>query len=72
MVFVSPAVFDSLIDPEHAWKKSTDKFLESIGARVSNKSNKNRAAVEHTPHDKEVVGSNPAGCWAFFLFSILS
>ena len=25
-----------------------------------------------TPHDKEVVGSYPAGCWAFFLFSILS
>ena len=23
-------------------------------------------AVEHTPHDREVVGSNPAGCWAFF------
>ena len=23
-------------------------------------------AVEHTPHDSEVVGSNPTGCWAFF------
>ena len=45
MVLVSPLDFDSLIDPEHAWKKSTDKFLESIGARVSNKSNKNREAV---------------------------
>ena len=22
-------------------------------------------AVEHTPLDKEAVGSNPAGCWAF-------
>ena len=24
-------------------------------------------AVEHTPHNKEVMGSNPACCWAFFL-----
>ena len=23
-------------------------------------------AVERTPHNQEVVGSNPAGCWAFF------
>ena len=23
-------------------------------------------AVEHTPRDREVVDSNPAGCWAFF------
>ena len=23
--------------------------------------------VEHTPNYQEVVGSNPAGCWAFFL-----
>ena len=23
-------------------------------------------AVERTPHNIEVVGSNPAGCWAFF------
>ena len=22
--------------------------------------------VEHTPRDREVMGSNPAGCWAFF------
>ena len=27
--------------------------------------------VEHTPHDREVVGSYPARCWAFFLFFIL-
>ena len=29
-------------------------------------------AVERMPHDREVVGLNPAGCWAFFLFSIPS
>ena len=29
-------------------------------------------AVERMPRNREVVGSNPAGCWAFFLFSILS
>ena len=23
-------------------------------------------AVEHTPRDREVAGSNPAGCWALF------
>ena len=28
-------------------------------------------AVEHTPRDKDVMGLNPAGCWAF-LFSSLS
>ena len=26
-------------------------------------------AVEHTPRYREAMGSNPAGCWAFFLFS---
>ena len=26
--------------------------------------------VEHTPHGKEFMGSNPAGCWAFFFFSL--
>ena len=25
-------------------------------------------AVEHMPHNQEVVGLNPAGCWAFFFF----
>ena len=30
------------------------------------------AAVEGAPHDREVMGLNPAICWAFFLFSILS
>ena len=29
-------------------------------------------AVERTPQNREVVGLNPTGCWAFFLFSILS
>ena len=48
MVLVSPLDFDSLIDPEHAWKKSTDKFLESIGARVSNKSNKSGKRLWHS------------------------
>ena len=24
--------------------------------------------VEHTPHNQEVVGSNPDGCWAFVFF----
>ena len=24
-------------------------------------------AVEHTPHNKEVMGSNPVWCWAFLL-----
>ena len=29
--------------------------------------------VERTPHNKEVTGSNPAWCWAFFsLRSIIS
>ena len=28
------------------------------------------AVVEHTPRDKDVIGLNPAGCWAF-LFSSL-
>ena len=30
------------------------------------------AVVEHTPRDREVVGSNPASCWALFssLFSL--
>ena len=28
-------------------------------------------ALEHAPHDREVKGLNPAGCWAFF-FSYLS
>ena len=28
--------------------------------------------VECMPHDKEVVGSNSAGYWAFFIFSIPS
>ena len=31
-----------------------------------------RAAVERTPRNGEVMVSNPAGCWAFFLFFILS
>ena len=26
--------------------------------------------VEHTPRDREVVGSNPAGCWASFFSSL--
>ena len=25
-------------------------------------------AVEHTPHNQEVLGLNPSGCWAFFYF----
>ena len=25
---------------------------------------------ERIPHDREVVGLNPAGCWAFFFFSL--
>ena len=25
-------------------------------------------AKEHTPHKREVVGSNPTECWAFFSF----
>ena len=25
-------------------------------------------AVEHTPQNLEVIGSNPAGCWALFFF----
>ena len=29
-------------------------------------------AVEPMPHNKEVVGSNLAGCWAFFLSSLSS
>ena len=29
-------------------------------------------AVEHTPRNREVVGSNPAGCWAFSLIYPLS
>ena len=29
-------------------------------------------AVEHMPHDIEVVGSNPAGCLAFFVLYIIS
>ena len=29
-------------------------------------------AVEHTPQHREVMGSNTAGCWAFFIFSIPS
>ena len=30
-------------------------------------------AVEHTPRNLDVVGSNPAGCWAFlFLLLLLS
>ena len=28
--------------------------------------------VEHMPHDREVVGSNPASCWAFFLLYPIS
>ena len=28
------------------------------------------AVVEHTPCDKETVGSNPAGCWASFFSSL--
>ena len=32
----------------------------------------NEAAVEPMPHDREAMGSNPAWCWAFFLFSIPS
>ena len=31
-----------------------------------------RTAVEHTPHDRDVMDSNTARCWAFFLFSIQS
>ena len=27
-------------------------------------------SVEHTPRDRVVVGSNPAGCWAFFFSSL--
>ena len=27
-------------------------------------------AVEHTPRCREVVGSNPAGCWAFSLLPL--
>ena len=29
-------------------------------------------AVEHTPHDREVMGSNPARCWANKLYPIRS
>ena len=29
-------------------------------------------AIEHMPRDREVVGSNPDGCWAFFSLLFLS
>ena len=28
--------------------------------------------VEHMPCDREVMGSNPAGCWAFSLLYLIS
>ena len=28
--------------------------------------------VEHTPYDREIVGSNPAMCWAFSLLYLIS
>ena len=40
-------------------KWDTIYYLEELGSDC-------RTSVEHTPRDKEVVGSNPAGCWAFF------
>ena len=27
-------------------------------------------AVKHTPRDREVLGLNPTGCWAFFSVSL--
>ena len=41
---------------------------------ISNSTNTSGAAVvaQHTPRDREIVGSNPTECSAFFLLSILS
>ena len=36
--------------------------------RLAELSKKSRAAVEHTPGNLVVVGSNPARCWLFFSF----
>ena len=27
-------------------------------------------ALEHTPHERKVMGSNPTRCWAFFFSSL--
>ena len=45
-------------------------FYDTCWAEIV-KSSGCSTAVEHTPRDREVVGLNPAGCWAFFssLFS---
>ena len=43
------------------------RTIEALGTGCS-------TAVDGTPHDREVVGSNPAGCWAFYslLYPIIS
>ena len=43
---------------------AVSNFLEYLGSGCS-------TAVEHTSHDSEVVGSNPAGCWAFSLLHLI-
>ena len=35
------------------------QYLKKLGSSCS-------PAVEHMPHDRDVGGLNPAGCWAFF------
>ena len=34
------------------------KYLLSLGSSCS-------TAIEHMLHDREVMGSNPVGCWVF-------
>ena len=52
-----------IVKAERHWVKKIFKREAGTGCSI---------AVEHKPHDREVVGSNPAGSRAFFLFSILS
>ena len=52
---------------------SNQLSLKPIKLCVDQLSSGCSTAVEHTPHDREVVGSNPAGYWAFSsLFYLIS
>ena len=73
-ILVGAALRLHLVEVDLESKKQFDLISDFL-SRASIESiqdQSNKAAVEPMPHDREVMGSNPAVCWAFFLFSIPS
>ena len=54
------------------WLQSLQIFKASGLAAGISRDSGSSSEVERAPHDHEVVGLNPAGCWAFFSFYCFS